>query len=165
MNQPLAEMLRYNLWATTRLLEDCRPLSDDILDARVPGATGTIRELLVHLAGSQQTFALRTKGRQHEGELSRQSAWPGWDTLLEAARSAGEDLVQVAAALDADEDIDLPYMGKSYLFPKSFFLVHAMEHGADHRAEIRMALRSLGIETRDLDGWEFAAAMRYGVER
>lgn len=165
MNAPLAEMLRYNLWATTRLLEDCRSLPDAVLDTVVPGATGSIRELLVHLAGSQQTFALRTKGRQHEGELSRNSAWPGWDALFEAARTSGEELIEAAAALQTDADVDLPYMGKSYFFPKSFFLVHAMEHGADHRAEIRMALRSLNIETRDLDGWEYAAAMGYGAER
>ena len=164
MNGPLAEMLRYNLWATMRLLEDCRPLSDDTLDSRGVGATGTIRELLVHIVGGQQTFALRTKGRQHEGELSRRSAWPGWDALFELARLSAEELVEVAGALDEDSTVDLPYMGKHYFFPKSFFLVHAVEHGADHRAEIRMSLRSLGIETRDLDGWEFAAAMGYGTE-
>lgn len=165
MNAPLAEMLRYNNWATLRLIEDCRPLPDSTLDTRVPGATGSIRELLVHIVGAQQTFALRTKGRQHEGELSRRSAWPGWDALFEAARISGEELVEIAASVESDIDIDLPYVGKTYVFPIGFFLVHAMEHGADHRAEVRMSLRSLGIETRDLDGWEFAAAMGYGAER
>ena len=28
----------------------------------------------------KQTFILRTKGRQHEGELGRQSDWPGIET-------------------------------------------------------------------------------------
>lgn len=164
MNAPLADMLRYNHWATTRLLEDCRELPDATLDARASGATGSIRELLVHVVGAQQTFALRTKGRQHEGELSRKSAWPGWDALVEAARSSGEELIAIAAALESDREVDLPYMGKSFLFPASFFLVHAIQHGADHRAEVRMSLRSLGIETRDLDAWEYGAAMGYGAE-
>ncbi len=164
MNAPLAEVLKYNAWATLRLLEDCRNLADEVLDTRAAGATGTVRELLVHIVGAQQTFALRTKGRQHEGELSRMSAWPGWDTLFDAARSSAEELVAIATTLDTDESVDLPYIGKSYYFPKSFFLVHAIEHGADHRAEVRMGLRSLGVETRDLDGWEFGSAMGYGAE-
>jgi len=164
MNAPLAEMLRYNHWATTRLLEDCRELSDATLDTRVSGATGTVRELLVHVVGAQQTFALRTKCRQHEGELNRASAWPGWDALIEAAQASGEELIEIAAALNSDRDVTLPYVGKAFTFPASFFLVHAIEHGTDHRAEVRMSLRALGIETSDLDGWEFGAAMGYGAE-
>jgi len=164
MNAPLAEVLKYNAWATLRLLEDCRELEPAVLDTRPAGATGTIRELLVHIVGAQQTFALRTKGRQHEGELARKSPFPGWDALIAAARTSGDELVAIATALESDENVDLPYVGKTFRFPKSFFVVHAIEHGADHRAEIRMGLRSLGIETRDLDGWEFGAAMGYGAE-
>jgi uncharacterized damage-inducible protein DinB len=77
MNQPLAEMFKYNRWANRRLLDVCRELSDDQLDARAPGASGPVRELLQHVAGAQQTFVLRTKARQHEGELGWESAWPG----------------------------------------------------------------------------------------
>lgn len=164
MNAPLAEMLRYNHWATMRLLEDCRELADATLDTRAGGATGSIRELLVHVVGAQQTFALRTRGRQHEGELSRSSPWSGWDGLFQAARTSGEELITIAADLESDRDVILPYMGKAFSFPAGFFLVHAVEHGADHRAEIRMSLRSIGIETRDLDGWEYGAAMGYGAE-
>lgn len=164
MNEPLAKMMRYNAWATMRLLEDCRPLDDAVLDARQPGATGTVRELLVHVVGGQQTFALRTKGRQHEGELNRRSEWPGWEELVEAARASGEELVAVASEMDKDEDVVLPYQGKGFSFPKAFFLVHAMEHGADHRAEIRMALRAMGHETRDLDAWEYAVEAGFGAE-
>jgi uncharacterized damage-inducible protein DinB len=164
MNAPLAEMLKYNRWATLRLLEDCRELEDPVLDTRPAGATGSIRELLVHLVGGQQNFALRTKGRQHEGEFGRNSAWPGWEALMEAAKSSSDELVAIAEAMDEDVEVGLPYLGKAYFFPRSFFLVHAVQHGADHRSEVRMALRAMGIETRDLDGWEYGAAMGYGRE-
>lgn len=162
MNSPLAEMLRYNKWATLTLLEACQTLGDGQLDARAPGTSGSVRELLTHIVGGQQTFALRTKGRQHEGELSRRSAWPGFETLIELATRSGDELIAVAEGLDVDREVDLPYMGKVFRFPVSFFLVHAVEHGVEHRTEVKAALVQLAVETPDLDGWSYAGAAGYG---
>jgi uncharacterized damage-inducible protein DinB len=164
MNAPLAEMLRYNKWATVMLLEACAALGDEQLDAHVAGTSGSVRELLTHIVGGQQTLALRTTGRQHEGELSRRSAWPGFEVLIEQATRSGDELIAVAEGLDADRQVDLPYMGKVYRFPVSFFLVHAVEHGVEHRTEVKVALAQLGVETPDLDGWSYAGAAGYGQE-
>ncbi len=164
MNAPLAEMLRYNRWATLTLIDACRTLDDAHLDARIPGTSGPLRELFVHVVGGQQTFVLRTEGRQNEGELNRASAWPGWDALADAARASSDDLVRIAESLDADVEVDLPYAGKTYRFPRSFFLVHAVEHGVEHRTEIKLALGQQGVTTPDLDAWQFAVAMGYGRE-
>jgi uncharacterized damage-inducible protein DinB len=164
MNAPLAEMLRYNKWATLTLLDACTLLSDEHLDAHVAATSGSVRELLMHVVGAQQTLALRTQGRQHEGELNRRSAWPGFETLAELAAQSGDELIAIAEGLDVDRSVDLPYMGKDYRFPTSFFLVHAVEHGAEHRTEVKVALGQLGVETPDLDGWSYAGAMGYGQE-
>lgn len=164
MNAPLAEMLRYNGWATLTLLEACRSLTGAQLDAHEPGTSGPVRELLVHIVGAQQTFALRTRGRQHEGELNRKSAWPGFDALMAAATTSADELVAIAESLETDTDVDVPYMGKTYRFPKSFFLVHAVEHGVEHRTEVKVALARLGVETPDLDGWPYAAFRGFGAE-
>ena len=164
LNEPLAQMLRYEKWATVRLLEACRTLSSDQLDARMPGVSGAVGELLTHIVGGQQTFALRTQGRQEEGELNRGSTWPGVDTLIEIATATSDQLIAIAEGLDAEREVDLPYWGKTYRFPVSFFLLHAVEHGVEHRTEVKVALNQLGIETPDLDGWQFATAMGYGKE-
>ena len=164
MNTPLAELFRYNKWATRTLIEACRALSDAQLDRRMPAASGPARELLLHVVGGQQTQALRTHGRQHEGELTRSSRWPGFDALLEAADRSSDDLIAIAEVLDADSNVDLAYAGKTYRYPKSFFLTHAIEHGVEHRTEIKLTLASAGIATPDLDGWAYAAAAGYGRE-
>jgi uncharacterized damage-inducible protein DinB len=44
----------------------------------------------------------------------------------------------------------------------SFFLTHALEHGVEHRTEIKVALSQLGVATPDLDGWAYATAMGCG---
>lgn len=164
MSQGLVELFRYNAWANRQLFDACRSLTDEQLESHLSGVSGSIRELLVHIAGAQQTFVLRTKGRQHEGELSRGSEWPGFGELSEIVTSTSEELLSIAQQLQGSEEIDLPYVGKVFRFPKRFFLLHAIEHGIEHRTEVRVALRHIGIETPDLDGWAYSADVGYGQE-
>lgn len=124
----------------------------------------SVRELLTHIAGGEQTLVLRTKGRQHEGELTRRSPWPGIDKLLEITTSTSEELISIAQELDDDEEVDLPYQDKAYRFPKRFFLVHAMAHSSEHRTEVKVALAHIGVETPDLDGWNYSDEAGYGKE-
>ena len=118
----------------------------------------------MHVVGGQQTSVLRTKGRQHEGELNRGSRWPGFSILREIAVDTSDELIAIAASLGDDEEVDLPYRGKTYRYPKSFFLLHALEHGVEHRTEIKLALALVGIPTPDLDGWFYSEAAGYGHE-
>jgi len=164
VNTPLAELFRYNRWANLTLLDSCRDLAETERDARPPGISGTVGELLLHIVGGQQTFVLRTLGRQHEGEFNRQSPWPGFATLRAAAQSSSEDLLAIAEELDVDAPVDLPFMGKVYRFPKSFFLLHALEHGVEHRTEVKVALAQLEIATPDLDAWAYAPVAGIGQE-
>lgn len=164
MNEPLAEMLRYNRWANLQLFAACRSLTPEQLAWRLPAASGPVGELLLHIAGGQQTFVLRTVGRQNEGEFSRSSAWPGFDALFAALTTSNDELVAIAEGLDQDRDVELPWMGKSYRFPVRFFLAHAMAHGAEHRTELKVSLKHFGVETPDLDAWSYAPAAGFGQE-
>ncbi len=155
-------MFRYNAWANRELFKACRTLMDAQLDTRAPGISGTVRELLMHIAGGQQTQILRTQGRQNEGELNRWSAWPGIEQVIETAETTSNELITIAEQLDDEAEIDLAYQGKFYRFPKRFFLVHALEHSIEHRTEVKAALGSMGVETPDLDGWFYSNAAGYG---
>jgi uncharacterized damage-inducible protein DinB len=162
MNKALVEMFRYNAWANRELFQACRSLTGEQLDARVRGTSGSVRELLLHIVGGQQTFILRTRGRQHEGELDRQSPWPGIDSLIDLAETTSQQLIAIAEQLDGDEEVDLPYLGQAYRYPARFFLVHAMAHSAGHRTEVQVALAHLGVDTPDLDGWLYSDYAGYG---
>jgi uncharacterized damage-inducible protein DinB len=164
MSTGLAEMLRYNRWANLTLLEACRGLSDVHLDAIIPGVAGSVRELLMHIIGGQQTFVLRTQGRQNEGELNRGSQWTGFDNLIAIARQTSDELIAIAQDLDEASTADLAWQGKSFRYPRRFFLVHAVAHGAEHRTEVRLAFAQQGVATPDLDAWQYAGAMGYGAE-
>ena len=157
-------MLRYNRWANLTLLEACRGLTGAQLDAVTPGVSGSVRELLLHIVGGEQTFVLRTQGRQHEGEPNRGSQWIGIDDLITIATRAGNELIAIAEELDEGSTVDLAWQGKAFRFPQQFFLVHAVAHGAEHRTEVKIALAQQGVPTPDLDGWQYADAMGYGAE-
>jgi uncharacterized damage-inducible protein DinB len=164
MDEGLVEMFRYNTWANRELFEMCRTLTDEQLDTHSKATSGPIRELLMHIVGGQQTFILRTRGRQNEGELSRWSTWPGMETLIDIVTQTSEALLRIAENLQSGEEVDLPYQGKLYRFPKRFFLLHAIQHGIEHRTELKLALAHIGIKTPDLDGWNYARAAGYGQE-
>lgn len=163
MPNPLAESFRYNRWANVALIEACRQLTDAQLDATITSAYGSIRQTLMHIVGGEQTFALRTIGRQHEGELSpRRHPWPGIDGMLELATASGDRLYEIARDMQDDPEVALSYMDRRTVFPASFFLAHALGHSAEHRTQVLCGLAELGLETPSLDGWEYAAAMGYG---
>lgn len=164
MNLGLVEMMRYNAWANRTLFDACRELTEEQFDAGLPVTSGTTRELLIHIVGGQQTYALRTKGRQHEGELNRSSPWPGMSELVELAGGTSDELISIAEHLDAASETDLPYFGKVYRYPTRFFLVHAAEHGVEHRTEVKLNLAHVGVDTPDLDGWAYGEAAGFGAE-
>lgn len=96
--------------------------------------------------------------------MTRRSAWPGINRLIELAEATSEELIAIAGELDDEEEVDLPYLGKTYRYPKRFFLVHAMEHSVEHRTEVKLALAQMGVETSDLDGWPYSMVAGYGQE-
>lgn len=163
MTEPLAELFEYNLWATQTLIDGCRATPLESLQSRVPGVSDTVAALFTHLVGGQQTFALRTKGRQHEGELNRRSAFPGWDELARLAGASGRELLDIARTCQGDETVALSWQGQTSVLPLRFILTHAIEHATEHRTEIKVALGALGFATPDLDGWSYAAAKGYGA--
>jgi uncharacterized damage-inducible protein DinB len=146
------------------LLNACRALTAERLDTRATSSR-SVRELFQHLVASELTFVLRTKGRQHEGEARHvEERWPGFEVLREEVASTGDKLIAIASGLDEDEMVALPYQGKVYEYPKGFFLLHAIEHGVEHRTEIKDTLALSGIETPDLDAWFYSPAAGYGRE-
>jgi uncharacterized damage-inducible protein DinB len=153
------EILRYNDWANTVVIETCRSLSDTALDTVFEGAGRSIRDLLVHLVDGQRVLLSRVEGG-HTGE--GYAGWAGFDRLAADARRSGEAWSAAVAVEGLDGSVVLPYGAESYRFPGAFFLAHAMAHAAEHRTQILMALAALGIERPDLDGWAFARAMGYG---
>jgi uncharacterized damage-inducible protein DinB len=162
-NAPLARMFAYNAWANAGVIDACRKLDDAQLDAPSSNAFGSIRSTLQHVIYGQYSFLARLDGDAQDARaLALQ--WPGFDALTVIAAETSEALTAAASALDVDADVVLSYQGKGHRYPKSFFLLHTIQHGIEHRTQIGMMLAQLGCDAPDLDGWAFAEHAGLGGE-
>lgn len=156
-------MFAYNAWANARIIDACRDLSDTQLDAPGTSTFGSIRETLLHVAYGQYAFLARLDGTAQDARALT-SAWPGFDALANVAAETSDALAAGASALDVDADVVLSFQGKGHRYPKSFFLLHAIQHGIEHRTQIGTMLAQLGREAPNLDGWAFAEHEGLGEE-
>lgn len=162
-NAPLARMFEYNAWANDRIIDACRQLSDVQLDAPSSTVFGSIRNTLLHAIYGQYSFLARLEGRAHDPR-SISPTWAGFDALAAVAAETSAALTNAARHLSGDADIVLAFQGTKYRYPQSFFLMHAIQHGTEHRTQIGVMLARPGHEAPNLDGWEFAASAGLGVE-
>ena len=162
-NEYLAQMFRYNAWANGKTLEACAALPDDVLDEQAAGMEWSLRRTLVHLIGGQDTFLHRLQGAgapRDEVWDRDPNAWPGFEFLRSALERSNEALVAAAESADVDELVRLPaFRGSPYRAKASFLLLHALEHGIEHRTQINITLRQAGLEPPDLDSWAYAGGM------
>lgn len=149
MSDVTTDFIRQNEWANLAVIDACRTLTDEQLDATVDGTFGSIRSTLGHII-SAETYYGHLLGMEVSRWDDDNDPWPDWDGLADLVRGAADALV--AAAADAADrrvrsssgkwDIDAPVV-----------VVQAVHHGADHRSQINTVLTSLGLEPVDISSW------------
>jgi uncharacterized damage-inducible protein DinB len=155
----LADPLRHNTWATARLLESLRELSDDQLGATSPGAYGTILTTMEHTVRADHGYQSRFMGRPKQ--------WPaeedGWATVADLEEwnrrnAAGwEDFLaedfdpeRVIGGTDTD--------GSRWEMNAGMYMAQVLNHGNEHRGQVCTILTTLGIQPPELDGWAYGEA-------
>jgi len=64
-------------------------------------------------------------------------------------------LIELAGALAADTVLSRPFRGEVQQVRALTVLIQALDHGTEHRTQVRTALTVLGIEPPELDGWAY----------
>lgn len=155
----MAEMLQYNLWANLRLIDLCAELSDEQLDASVPGTYGRVRDTLVHVAAAECNYAAALTGKEPPFRLRPGERFPGFDALQELVRWSGETLTAAASDVDPAQVLRGTWRGEPYEIPAVIFMIQAVNHAIEHRAQIKTILSQHGIQPPELDGWEYREVM------
>ena len=150
------ELLKHNTMMNDRLLDVCRGLTDEQLEATVEGTYGTIGATLVHVAGGQQSYAARFFRRERPQRLA-ETPFPGFDTLTAAFDDGNRLLEQAAAEADTDSFIELEDDDgvTAWRMPRSLLLLQAINHGTEHRSQIATLLTHIGMTAPEMDGWTF----------
>lgn len=153
---------RHNSWATRRLIEACRALAPEQLEATTPGAMGSVLETLNHI--------LNAEGLRFQTLLSGTSPWErgrvaDLDTLAARAEQVERFWTDyLAAPIDADRPVRVEFQGQAYEVATGVILAQAVHHGNIHREQVCTILTVLGIEPPDLSGWGYGGAEGHVVE-
>lgn len=150
----LTTLFRHHLWANLRLLERCAELTREQLDATVPGAYGTIRDTLQHIATSEQSYFSRISTGQPR---HRPDDAPPFSMaeIQDSLAATGHGLVEWAPKVQAEDTVEVDWEGTPRGVPKTILLTQVINHATEHRAQIMAILTQLGIESPDLQGWQY----------
>jgi uncharacterized damage-inducible protein DinB len=150
----LTNLFSHNLWANLQLLKQCAELTDEQLDAAIPGAFGSIRDTLQHIVTAEQSYFSRISTGQPYRRP--QDAPPlTLAEMVEAARASGLGFIEWAPKVQATDTVQLDWEGTPREVPKAVILTQVINHATEHRAQIMAILTQIGVEPPDLDSWSY----------
>jgi uncharacterized damage-inducible protein DinB len=150
----LTTMFAHNLWANMKLLEFCERLSDEQLDATAIGCFGSIRDTLQHIVGAEVGYVERVSGKLPVAPLPREQ-FPGFALLKDAARWAGDELLQLALSAREDTLVRQRPPRQILQYRLASLIVQALTHSTEHRTQISAIITQLGMEPPDMSGWRY----------
>jgi uncharacterized damage-inducible protein DinB len=164
MSRPiLADAFGHHVWATSRLIDACLPLSDEQLATTVPGTFGSVLETLRHLVGADRSYLeLLSGGRVDQIDEEAMDL-----TALRVVIEEDGPIWAEVLAGDLDPDRVLIRRrddGSESHAPIGIRLAQVIHHGTDHRSQVCTALTSLGLTPPDIDAWDYAAAQGWLTE-
>jgi uncharacterized damage-inducible protein DinB len=152
----LVEFFRHNAMMNERLVEACRQLWPEQLDATTTGTYGSIGATLVHIANSQEGYAARLLDTQRPERLE-EDPFPGFETLGERFAHGNAQLEEAAAQAAQDRKVQVTGDDPpgTWWMPVSLFMLQAVNHGTEHRSQVATILTQLGVEPPGMDGWAY----------
>jgi uncharacterized damage-inducible protein DinB len=159
----MLRQLRHDVWATRRLIEHCRSLSDAQLDGlAAPGTYGSIRRTLEHIVVADIRYLARLGSIAVDPPFREDHDVP-LDELAALLTKVGDAVEQLFVGSDFDPDrvvLDTLSRGRPAGAPpvglEAWTMVtQFVHHGSDHRAHIGTILGANGLPTPSLDVWTY----------
>jgi len=160
-NSALSVLFQHKTWATLSLIEHCRRLAEEELNATTPGTYGSIRATLQHLVRSEEGyFALLTGERLAESSTDEPVAL---DELADRIRRLGPRWEALAQDPDIHRrEVTAP---DGWHTVGALILAQAVHHADDHRTHVLSIIGARGLDLpgvdigQDLDVWHYGIAL------
>jgi uncharacterized damage-inducible protein DinB len=150
----LTALFGHNTWANLKLLGFCERLSDAQLDTTAIGGFGSIRDTLQHIVGAEVGYVERVNGKLPP-QPPASNQFPGFVVLKDAARWAGDELLQLALSARSDTRVRQRPPRQLIEYNLASLIVQAINHSTEHRAQIATIITQLGMEPPDMSGWQY----------
>jgi uncharacterized damage-inducible protein DinB len=154
----LTNLFSHNLWANLNLLERCAELTEEQLQASIPGAFGSIHDTLQHIVKAEQSYFSRISTGQPRLRAEDEPPLTIAD-MAESVRTTGRGLIEWAPKVQAGDTVRVDWDGTPTDVPKTVILTQVINHATEHRAQIMAIMTELGIEPPNLDSWTYFDAM------
>lgn len=144
----------YGYWANKKLFQVISKLAPGEFAQPVAGSHGSIRNTLVHVLSAEWGWLERCGGPERGPRLIPES-YPGLEALMETWNKV-EGYVRSFLSNLKDEDlvreIEFSIGGAEVRrMQLGHLLQHACIHGAHHRAQVALLVRTLGYEPGNFD--------------
>ncbi|HLF69444.1 MAG TPA: DinB family protein [Actinomycetota bacterium] len=154
MSSILDHIYEQNAWANLAMLDLVESLTDEQLDApTIDGTMGTIRQMITHIANSQEGYVAGLSGVTREPWTE----FPGFPALRDSLTRTNRKILEFANQVP-DRTIIRTWNEQDYEIEPEVFLVQAINHATEHRIHIKVALTQLEVEHPFFDGWGYGGA-------
>ena len=160
-SEVLQEIFRHNLWANQAILEACKDLDDELLDAESSTGVGSIRETLLHIAANEEGYVALVAGDEPSSSLRDFDEVPGFDVIGERLFGSGTAFIDLADQLDAETTVTATFEDAEWQIRAMVPLIQAINHGTEHREQIKSMMTAAGITPPTIDLWAYSAGHGY----
>ncbi|MGL4651202.1 MAG: DinB family protein, partial [Caldilineaceae bacterium] len=151
----IVSLFDYSEWATRRILDAAAQLSHEQWIAPSTLTFGSLRGTLVHAYGADWIWRRRCEDRVSPPDLPAESLFPTFAILRtewEAEQAAMRAFVDgLSDAVIEGEMLYTTTNGTPMRAPMWQVLLHLVNHGTQHRAEVAQVLTELGYSPGDVD--------------
>lgn len=150
--EKLAQMLDYNYWAHERVWNCVAKLSDEQFKQSSDYSIGSVHQQLVHVMSADWVWLNRLNGVSPDHQLNP-ADYPTREAIRARWAEIERDLRAHVAGLD-DDQLNDPVRYHRISAPDEWretlrwqIVLHVVNHGTDHRAQILSLIHRLGGET------------------
>jgi uncharacterized damage-inducible protein DinB len=154
----IEKLFKFNLWANTEIIQLCATLDETQLAVEASGVYGRIKPTITHIVRSEGTY-LGDLGGEYLWDHKKDWGDLSFAQLLEMAQQSGSALLERAASMDPDMLCEFVADNKRYEFPAWTIANQAINHGIEHRTQLRLLLTQLGVPHPGQSVWGFSESI------
>ena len=129
-------------------------MTEEQLDASIPGVYGSIRETLNHIMRAEKSYFSRiSTGKQYNHPEEDSQITIG--EMVKEVKFTGAGFIEWAAKVDEKEVVMIDWDGTMREVPKTIILNQVINHATEHRSQIMSIMTQIGIEPPDVSGWTY----------